>query len=481
MKSFARSFLAAAALATAACSVNPATGERQLLLVSRSQEISMGRQYDQQVVATMGLVADSALQAWVQDLGTRIARTSENPDLPWTFRVVDDPVVNAFALPGGFIYVTRGILAHMDNEGQLAAVLGHEIGHVTARHSAAQMSQQQLAQIGLVVGVVLKPELERYAGIAQAGLGVLFLKHSRDDERQADDLGLRYMQNANFDPRQAPEVFTMLTNVTAASGGDGPPEWLSTHPNPDSRRERLEAAIAAQPPRNYDAMTVNRDAYLRHLDGLVFGADPREGYFRGAVFRHPTLRFQLSFPAGWSTANQRDAVFAVSPAQDGIVQLKLAGESTPEAAAQSFFMQEGIQASAPTRTTIGGQPAVGAAFTATTDDGTLQGEALFIGYRGQVFRLLGFATSGAWNGYAGAANQSLRSFAPLTDPAALAAEPRRVQIVQLDRTMNFREFAERYARVEGDADRLMLINQTHANARFVTGQRLKTLTAGRMP
>ncbi|MEX1999623.1 MAG: M48 family metalloprotease [Gemmatimonadales bacterium] len=480
MLHIARPALAALALVGAACSVNPATGERQFLLTSQAQEVSMGRQYDQQIVAVMGLYEDQSLQGYLQELGTRIARTTENPDLPWTFRVVDDAVVNAFALPGGFIYITRGILAHMDNEAQLAAVLGHEIGHVTGRHSAAQASQQQLAQIGLAVGVVLRPELAPYADVAQAGLGLLFLRHSRDDERQADDLGLRYMQHVNFDPRQAPEVFTMLEQVTAAAGGGGTPEWLSTHPNPGSRRERLEAAIAAQPPRDYDAMATNRAAYLARLDGMVYGPDPREGYFREALFRHPVLRFQLRFPDGWTTANRRDVVMAVSPGEDAIMQLRLAGEPTPEAAADAFFAQQGMAAAAPTRTTVGGHAAVGAAFTATTESGSLSGEALFVAYGGNVYSLVGFAVTSVWNGVARSVGASLRSFATLTDPAALSAEPRRVSIVTLDASMNFRQFAERYAQ-PGESDLLMLLNRTHANARFAQGARLKTITAGRMP
>src|SRR3989442_524033 len=164
------------------CAVNPATGSRQLMLVSESQEISMGREYDEEVVASIGLYP-----------------TSERPNLPWSFRVVDDPVVNAFALPGGFIYVTRGILAYLNSEAELAGVVGHEIGHVTARHSASQMTKQQLAQVGLVVGSIASSEFGRYAGLASQALGVLFLKYSRDNERQADDLGLRYMLRVNCD------------------------------------------------------------------------------------------------------------------------------------------------------------------------------------------------------------------------------------------------------------------------------------------
>src|SRR6266516_2241805 len=142
--------------------------------------------------------------------GTRLAASSERPNLPWSFRVVDDPVVNAFALPGGFIYVTRGILAHLNSEAELAGVVGHEIGHVTARHTASRITKQQLAQVGLVVGSIASPQLERYAGLASSALNVLFLKYSRDDESQADHLGLRYMRRGNYDAREMPNVFRML-------------------------------------------------------------------------------------------------------------------------------------------------------------------------------------------------------------------------------------------------------------------------------
>src|SRR5437016_3363470 len=205
-----------AALGSAGCAVNPATGARQLMLISESQEIAMGRDYDQQVAASIGLYADTAWQRWIQQFGARLAASSERPNLPWTFHVVDDPVVNAFALPGGYIYVTRGILAHLNSEAELAGVVGHEIGHVTARHSVSQLSKQQLAQIGLAVGTIASPDFERFAGLASAGPGVLFLKYSRDAERQADDLGLRYMRRVNYDPREMPHVFEMLTRVSPA-------------------------------------------------------------------------------------------------------------------------------------------------------------------------------------------------------------------------------------------------------------------------
>ncbi|HXV85129.1 MAG TPA: M48 family metallopeptidase, partial [Gemmatimonadales bacterium] len=230
------SFLVLAA--SPACAVNPATGERQLMLVSEGQEIAMGREADPQISGQYGLYPDTALQGYVRALGQRLTAVSERPGLPWSFRVVDDPIINAFAVPGGFLYVTRGILAHFNSEAELVAVLGHEIGHVTARHSASQMSQQQLAQVGLVAGMVLAPRFQDFAGVAQAGLGLMFLKFSRDDERQADELGLRYLVRARYDPREMPKVFAMLASVSQGEDGNRLPSWLSTHPDPVDRQQR---------------------------------------------------------------------------------------------------------------------------------------------------------------------------------------------------------------------------------------------------
>src|ERR1051326_2287549 len=278
-----------AGLSAGGCATNPATGGRQIMLVSESQEIAMGRDHARQGVAT---------------IGPGLPAPPERPNFAGTFRVVEDPVVNTFALPGGFIYVTRGILGHLNSEAELAGVVGHEIGHVTARHSVSQMSKQQLAQLGLAVGAIASPELGRYAGLASQALGVLFLKYSRDNESQADELGLRYLRRGGDDPREMPHVFEMLTRLSQAQGGGRVPEWLATHPNPENRRGRIEQDIAALP-QTFTGTAVNRDSYLRRLDGLVFGTNPREGYFRGSEFFHPELRFRITFPEGWTTSNHK--------------------------------------------------------------------------------------------------------------------------------------------------------------------------------
>ena len=464
-----------ASLSFAGCAVNPATGARQFMLVSESQEIAMGRDYDKEVVASIGLYPDSALQGWIQQFGARLAATSERPNLPWTFHVVDDPVVNAFALPGGFIYVTRGILAHLNSEAELAGVVGHEIGHVTARHSASQMTKQQLAQVGLVVGAIASPEFGRYSGLAGQALGVLFLKYSRE----ADDLGLRYMRRVNYDPREMPHVFEMLTRVSQAQGGGRVPEWLATHPDPENRRGRIEQEIAALP-QNFSGVAVNRDEYLRRLDGLVFGNNPREGYFKENQFFHPELRFRMTFPEGWTTNNGKQAVVAVSPEKDALVEVSLAKQPTADAAAQAFLSQQGVRGGYPVRTSLGGLPAVTAGFAAATESGTLRGTAVFVEHGGAVYRLVGYAPEPRWPAVAGAAEHALQSFARLTDPAALAVQPHRVDMVKLDQRITIEELARKRPSPVSAAT-LALLNQVEPQTPLEPGRLVKWIVGPPLP
>lgn len=414
------------------CSMNPATGQNQLMLISEAQEIEMGREYDPQVVASVGLYADDTWQGYVQQLGSRIAATGERPNLPWTFRVVDDPAVNAFAVPGGFIYVTRGLLAHVSSEAELASVLGHEIGHVTARHTVSQMSQQQLAGLGLALGSIVSSEFERHAGLANTALGLLFLKYSRDDESEADDLGLRYMRRANFDPRAMPEVFALLERMSATQDGGRLPEWLATHPSPSNRSDNISAQIAAMP-QDFSGTVVNRDAYVQRLDDQVFGMNPREGYFEGSHFIHPDMRFQIDFPAGWTTYNGKQAVVAVSGGKDAVIELTLAEGTNAESAARAFLGQQGITSGSPSLASSHGLPMAGAEFTATTEAGELGGYALFIEHGRAVFRLLGYAPEAQWSSHRPAIERALLSFQPLTDRAALDVQPQRLDIVRLER------------------------------------------------
>ncbi len=459
------------------CSVNPATGKQQINLVPESQEIAMGREADEQIVAQMGLYPDDRVQEYVHRLGTELAATSERPHLPWAFRVLDDPTVNAFALPGGFIYVTRGIMTHLNTEAELVSVLGHEIGHVTARHGVNQMSKQQLLGVGLGIGSVLSPELAAVSDLASAGLGLLFLKYSRDDERQADELGLRYSVRGGWDPRGAPEVFTVLERVGEASGSGRIPGYLSTHPDPGARRGRLNDMIVAMN-QDFSGDKVNRADYLGRLDGMVFGANPREGYFEDGLFLHPDLEFKLRFPDGWKTVNQKTLVAGISPAEDAIVRLTLAKQEDPVVAAQEFANQEGLESGRVQRARVNGNPAASVEFAADTEQSRLRGVAAYIRYGGNTYEFLGYTPDDKWNTYRRPFGAWIGSFDRLTDRRALAVQPARVGIVNLRRSLPLDAFNSQYPS-SIPLDTLALINHVDAGGSLPSGYGAKRVTGGR--
>jgi len=202
----------------AACATNPVTGQRELSLMSEAQEIQIGKEMDVQVRQEMGAYDDPALQRYVQEVGQRLARSSERPNLPWQFAVVDVPAVNAFALPGGYIYLTRGILPFLDDEAELAGVLGHEIGHVAARHSAQQYTRATTTGIGLTLLSIFVPEARPFQGIAETAFSVMFLQYGRDDELQADQLGVGYAAQNGWDPSGVAGMLNTLARLDEASG-----------------------------------------------------------------------------------------------------------------------------------------------------------------------------------------------------------------------------------------------------------------------
>ena len=469
-----RFLIAPVAILVAACAVNPATGKREFMLVSESQELAMGKQYDQQLVVEMGLYDDSALAGYVQQLGLQLAALSERPQLPWAFRLVDDPVVNAFAVPGGYIYITRGILANMSSEAQLVSVLGHEIGHVTARHTAQQLTQQQVFGLGLSVGAIFSPEI---AGLASGAVQILFLKFSRDDESQADGLGFRYMRAAHYDPREAAELFAQLSRVTSQSGGRLP-EWQSTHPDPENRREKALTRAATLPEAELSAALVRRDEYLRRLDGMLYGADPRQGYFIDSRFVHPGLAFEITFPATWQYSNQRTAVISAPKERDTYITLTLA-QGTPDEAARSFFAQEGVTGT-PSTSTINGLAAVGGGFGALAEQGNVRGEVEFVRHGAATFQILSYAADSVFPRRQAEVRAALRSFRPVTDRRLLGVQPWRVDIVRMDRTLTPQEFAVRNPGPISAAE-LALLNQTDEGGRFMNRNFVKFVVGQPLP
>ncbi|MBL0938782.1 MAG: M48 family metalloprotease [Gemmatimonadaceae bacterium] len=459
------------------CATNPVTGRRELSLVSESQEIQMGREASQNDVRRVGALSGTPAEALVKRIGTKMAAGSERPNLPWEFHLLDDAAVNAFAYPGGFIFVTRGLMTHLNSEAELAEVIGHEIGHVTAKHSVAQMSQAQLAQIGLVGASIFSSTVAKYGDVLGAGTSLLFLKFGRDDELQSDALGFKYSLTDKYDVRESPKVFTTLGRL---SGGAGRiPEWQSTHPDPGNRVQRAEQRIAQTPPAQLQGLTVNRDSYLKLLDGMVFGENPREGYFKGTRFLHPELRFQLDFPTGWRTANQPDAVIAQSPDQSA--QLVLQGaQGTPAQVVQQFTQQQGITLKQSSQSSINGLTSAQASFDAQTEQGVINGLVIAISHQNATYMLLGLSAPAATAQRGPEMETAMRSFRPVTDNAVLSVQPARIKLITLTRQMTGQQFVQSYPS-SIPAEQVYIINGIDASTSVAAGTILKQVVGGTLP
>lgn len=345
-------------LLSGACARNPVTGKRMLSFMSTKQEISLGQGYDPQVQATFGVYEDQKLQQFLTEKGMAMAKISHRPDLPWQFKVVDSPVVNAFAVPGGYVYFTRGILAHFNSEAQFAGVLGHEIGHVTARHGARQQTGQILGQLGLIIGMVAAPELAQYADIANQGMGLLFLKFGRDHETQSDKLGVEYSTKIGYDAVEMASFFGTLKRLGEKSGGGDIPTFLSTHPDPGDRERHvslLARATQQKTPGNY---VINRDGYLNMIEGIIYGDDPKQGFVENSMFYHPELKFQFPVPANWVHQNSPIQFEMASKDGKAMMLLTLAQGTSLEQAAQATVQQYSLKVLDSKRSTIDGNPAL---------------------------------------------------------------------------------------------------------------------------
>jgi predicted Zn-dependent protease len=425
-------FLALALLA--ACAVNPVTGKRELSLIPESVELELGASTDAEIRSQYGVYDDAALQAYVDQLGRALVPHTHRPRLAYHFAVIDDPVVNAFAAPGGYIYPTRGILAMAGSEAEIVAVLGHELGHVSARHSVRQLSQMVLVQIGLGVGSLLSKDFAKVAGIVGVGAQLLFLKFSRDDERQADALGVGYARATGYDPAGMASFFASLERLGDLSGQRPLPGFLSTHPLTKERIQNVRGMLTADDGR----LLQNRAPYLQRIDNIVFGEDPRQGYVEGNAFYHPGLAFTFRIPPGWKAENTAARILLTSPDEDFAfwVQAEPSAQALPAYAKAKLAAIEGGRLVRDQSFPINGLASYHQMIDIAGGDAaapaSTRARLSYIRKEGFIYTCGGAAAAADFGRREAELDRIVRSFDVLRDRSKLERKPRRLKIVRAD-------------------------------------------------
>jgi len=417
-------------LLAVSCAVNPVTGQRELMLISEAQEISLGKETDQQIRLQYGVYNDPTLNKYVNRIGQALAPLSHRPNLTYHFAVLDTPVVNAFAVPGGYIYVTRGILALMHSEAELAVVLGHELGHVNARHSVRSMSKMLLVQVGLAVGSALNETFADVAGLAGVGVQLLFLKYSRDDEYQADQLGVVYSRAGGYNPGKMINFFTSLQRMGDLSGNKHAlPGFLSTHPLTKDRIEKARGMLEA--PDNQ--RKIIQAGYLNRINNMVYGDDPRQGYVEGNTFYHPTMRFQFTFPPDWQVQNTPSQVLLAPKGGKAalILQAEKSSEDLKTYADKKAANMKGIQFINEHRLTINGMSSFRQNYNVPQQDAAdLRAQMSFINYQSMIYTFTALSTTDEFNNYDNYFNSLVGSFKQLKDPHYINRKPMRIKLVK---------------------------------------------------
>ncbi len=466
------------------CSRNPVTGKKELSLMSESQELALGQQSDPSVQAEFGVYPDSLLQQYLSIRGTEMAKISHRPNLEFHFKVIDSDVVNAFAVPGGYVYFTRGILAYFNNEAQMMGVLGHEIGHVTARHGAQQQTKQILMQGGLILGMIVSPKFAQFAEQASQVSQLLMLKYSRDHESQSDKLGVEYSSRTGYDAREMAGFFQTIGRIQEAAGANIP-SILSTHPDPGDRFKNVTAMAVttqqANPTKSYD---VNRDGYLRRIDGIVYGEDPRQGYVENSKFYHPELKFEFPIPTDWQTHNSPTQFQMASKDQKAMMVLTLAPEKTLEEAATAVATKHKLKIVDQRNVSINGLQAIiqvgdqvptNAQNAQQAADNTVRVMTAFIAYNGSNYLIHGVAGINDFSQYERTFMNTMNGFRALTDYAKINVQPSRIRIktVYSDGTLAdaFRAFNVPTAKQK----ELAIVNGMELTDRVARGMLIKTI------
>jgi predicted Zn-dependent protease len=481
--------LAAAVLVNGCMKVglNPVSGNKRAFGYSWKQEVEIGKQADSEITAQYGLYENEELSNYVSDLGQallevshlRRADTQEKfRNTEFTFRVLDSPVVNAFALPGGYIYVTRGLLAHLNNEAQLAMVLGHEIAHVAARHASQRAATQQFGQLAVIGGAILGQSLG-YDGASILQLSsqtaqLMFLKYGRDAERESDALGVEYAAMKNYKAAEGADFFTSLKRISESEGG-GIPTLLSSHPDPGEREETIPRLAEEWAKKGYEQTILDKEEFMSMIDNIMFAENPREGFEMDGLFYHPDLEFQFPVPPAFKLVNQSSAVIMVNEAQDAIIQFTIDSEnSTPEASVRAFLSQEGIvtvEQSDFYSSEFNGYQGIA---TAQMEDGTeLKLQLTALDHGANIYRFLSYTPTARFDEYRSIFSSVTQGFNDLRDTSILDIKPVRLNLITTSRSASFSSFLPNELPMKIEPLDVAIINQVELDQNIPAGTVLK--------
>ncbi len=467
-------------VAVEGCAINPVTGRPNLILITTEGERKLGEEAAREVEQSMGLTDDPALVAYVEAVGQRLAKESPRQDVEYHFFVVEMPEPNAFALPGGFIYVSRGLLALTNSEDELANVIGHEIGHVAARHSVGRLSAAApFAIVGGITGAVTGIVSERLgnvvSGVTQLAGTIVLAPYSRDQEREADRVGIEMAARAGWDPRAMAAFLSTLEREDELKRGE-PREasFFDSHPATPERVENTAGhaeQLARAPAR---PITDGRAAFLAKLEGLIVGENPAEGVFIGGRFLQPELDFTLRFPPDWETANTRQAIAALEPDGKVGVVLTLEGEGDDPMAVPRALNEkvEGNLLEKVERVQIGGLPAARVELQTRTRQGPTAVDLTWIAHQGLLYQIMGVSPVEDYERYGDTFSEVATSFRPLKSAERAEIEVTRLRTVRAHRGETLEQLVARTGSA-WTSEEAAVANALESSAHLDEGQLVK--------
>jgi predicted Zn-dependent protease len=436
----------------------------------------MGKESDPQVIAFFGMYENPALQKFITEKGLQMATISHRPKLTYEFKIVDSPIINAFAVPGGYVYFTRGIMAQFNNEAEFAGVLGHEIGHITARHSVIQQRNAFLGQIGIIAGVILVPELGQFVDPLSYGMQLALMSFGRDAERQSDKLGVVYASRIGYDASEMAGFFQTLARQQGASGAEDVPNFLSTHPSPEEREATVQKLdITLKDKLKLSDVKINRYEYLKRIDGMIIGEDPRNGFVESGVFFLPNSRIRVPIPTDWKLQNTPQQVQMAPDNGEALLLLTLGAGTSLEDAANTILTNYKLERVESKNETINGLAALTMIADQKQEQGTIRVISSLIQFEGIIYSMMGISEISKFASYTPAFLSTIQNFKELKETEKLNRKPDVLHIKTVPKQMTL-QAAFQYFNMQGDQfERLAILNQMKLSDHLTAGTLIKVV------